>query len=79
MELIEWEEVRILIIDEISFMDNDQMNLLNTKLQERGDDTKVFGGFSIIFAGDFQQLQASGTSEDKLLFLTKGRIFSGTI
>ena len=32
------------------------------------DRTKVFGGYSIIFAGDFRQLKPSGLSDNNLLY-----------
>jgi hypothetical protein len=50
-------DVRILIIDEISFMNDEQLLSLNERLQQIKDDhSKPYGGMSIIFAGDFRQL-----------------------
>ena len=45
--------MKILVIDEILFMCNDQLQVLDKRLKEMRDRTKVFGGYSIIFAGDF--------------------------
>ena len=67
----EWDDVRILIIDEISFMNDPQLIKLDNRLKEIGDRTKPFGGFSIIFAGDFRQLQAVKSLESDLLFSTE--------
>ena len=70
-DIKEWEDVRILVIDEISFMTDDEMSRLNQRLQQMRDRTKPFGGFSIIFAGDFRQLEPTKSEESDLLFSTK--------
>ena len=44
-----WREVRILVIDEISFMPDGQLNKLYSHLQEIGNRNKPFGGFLIVF------------------------------
>ena len=48
-----WRDVKLLIIDKISFMGNDHLKNLDIKLKEMRDKTKTFSGFSVIFAGDF--------------------------
>jgi hypothetical protein len=53
----EWKDVRILVTDEVSFMSNSILKKLNRQLTQIGNKTKSFGGFSIIFAGDFCQLE----------------------
>ena len=63
-----WREVRLLVIDEISFMPDKQLNDLDRRLKEMRDRNKPFGGFSIIFAGDFRQLEPSGAKQNDLLF-----------
>jgi len=63
-----WRDVRILVIDEISFMNDDEFHSLDRRLKQMRDRNKPFGGFSIVFAGDFRQLEPSGISENKLLF-----------
>jgi len=67
-EIREWESVRILVIDEISFMNDNELKLLDNRLREVGDRCKVFGGFSIIFAGDFRQLEPIMSEDSDLLF-----------
>lgn len=67
-DIKEWKDVRILIIDEISFMKDSELLRLDTRLKEMGDRNKPFGGFSIIFAGDFRQLEPSKSSDKDLLF-----------
>jgi hypothetical protein len=53
----EWQDVRILIVDEVSFMSDKNLLTLDRKLKDIGNRNKPFGGFSIIFAGDFRQLE----------------------
>ena len=67
----EWEDVRILIIDEISFMKDRELKSLDNRLKEMRDRNKPFGGLSIIFAGDFRQLEPSGSDDSDLLFSSK--------
>ena len=65
----EWQDVRIVVIDEVSFMSGDTiLKTLDRKLQELKDQTKPFGGFTIIFAGDFRQLEPVGANDTELLF-----------
>ncbi len=63
-----WQDVRILIVDEVSFMSDKNLNTLDVKLKEIGNRAKPFGGFSIIFAGDFCQLEPFGSTEFEVLF-----------
>ena len=61
-----WDQVRMLIIDEISFSTNDQMEKLNQRLNHIRrklcsgkkvlSPNLIFGGYSIIFCGDFRQI-----------------------
>ena len=63
-----WQDVQILIVDEVSFMSNKNLGILDVKLTEFGNRAKLFGGFTIIFAGDFHQLEPVGLSDLDLLF-----------
>ena len=64
-----WANVRILVIDEVSFMKDSEMRKLDRQLKQCcGDRNKPFGGLSIVFAGDFQQLEPSGAEKNELLF-----------
>ncbi len=67
-EKLRWKYVKILIIDEISFMQDDELIRLDKRLKECRDKTIIFGGISIIFAGDFRQLEPSGSTDKDLLF-----------
>ena len=66
-----WKPVRIFVVDEVSFLKVKDMTELNRKLQNLREDTsKPFGGVSIIFLGDFHQLQpVMGTNSD-ILYLS---------
>lgn len=64
----EWQDVRILIVDEVSFMSDQNLLTLDRKLKDIGNRVKPFGGFSIIFAGDFRQLEPVGSTESDLMF-----------
>jgi hypothetical protein len=66
----EWQDVRILIIDEVSFMSDSVLKELDIKLKAIGKRTIIFGGFSIIFSGDFRQLEPVCSNEKELLFST---------
>ena len=49
----EWQEVIMLIIDEISFMCDDELKKLDQRLKEMRDRANSYGGVSIVFAGDY--------------------------
>jgi hypothetical protein len=70
-DINEWKDVRILVIDEVSFMSNSIFKKLNRQLTQVGHGAKSFGGFSIIFAGDFHQLEPICSKESELLFSSK--------
>jgi hypothetical protein len=73
----EWEHVRALIIDEISFFCEQDMNNLDNKLKRlKGTpDDKLFGGVSIILSGDFHQLQPVAAAHDSLYSSTNNAIW----
>ena len=64
----EWKDVRLLIVDEVSFMSDKELLQLDNRLKEIRDRTKHFGGFSIVFAGDFRQLEPVASKDSDLLF-----------
>ena len=62
------EDVRILIIDEISFFTATEIERLDRQLKKlTGRQDVVYGGISIVFAGDFHQLKPICT-EDEVLY-----------
>jgi hypothetical protein len=64
----EWQDVRIFVIDEVSFMSDTILKTLDRKLKEIENQSQPFGGFTIIFAGDFRQLEPIGAKDTELLF-----------
>jgi hypothetical protein len=63
-----WQDVQTLIVDEVSFMSDKILEALDVKLNEIGNTVKPFGGFSIIFTGDFCQLEPVGSMKFDLMF-----------
>ena len=59
----DWRNCRILVIDEISFMKESELVQLDNKLKELGDRNKIFGGYSVIFGGDFRQLTKASNKQ----------------
>jgi hypothetical protein len=53
---MEWTGVLILIIDEIAFMTKYELTKLVVGLHQCRDHNKLFGGYCIVFGGDFRQL-----------------------
>ena len=50
------EGVKIIIIDEISMVDARMFNKIDVNLKQVGDAHRPFGGFHMVFCGDFYQL-----------------------
>ncbi len=69
-----WKDVQILVIDEVSFMSDSTLQTLNKKLTAIGQTNKSFGGFTIIFIGDFRQLELVCCKETDLMFSTLSSI-----
>ena len=69
------EKVKVLIIDEISMLHKNQLNLVNTVLQYFKNNQKAFGGIQIVLSGDFFQLPPIGKrgeqSKDKFSFMSE--------
>lgn len=75
-----FEGVRILIIDEVSFLKDDELLKLDRTLQRIGNNRQPFGGYSIIFAGDFQQNEPiQMKASQKLWHPTSSRHFENNI
>ena len=64
----EWQDVQILVIDEVSFMNDKKGQTLDVRMKDIGHRNKPFGGFSIIFGGDFRQLEPVASEESDILF-----------
>jgi len=69
------EKAKILIIDEISMLHKNQLNLVNTVLQYFKNNNESFGGIQVVLSGDFFQLPPIGKrteqSRDKFSFMSE--------
>ncbi|KAL7493251.1 hypothetical protein ACHAWT_002307 [Skeletonema menzelii] len=65
----QWQNVSLLIIDEISFFTMHNLTKLDHMLKNiKGVTNKPFGGVSIVFSGDFHQLPPIMAEYDSLLY-----------
>lgn len=69
------EKVKVLIIDEISMLHKNQLNLVDEVLQYFKDNNTAFGGIQVVLSGDFFQLPPIGnqgeTSKEKFSFMSE--------
>jgi ATP-dependent exoDNAse (exonuclease V) alpha subunit len=69
------EQVQVLIIDEISMLHRNQLEMVNQVLQFFKENTLAFGGIQIVFSGDFFQLPPVGNNmeepKEKFAFMAK--------
>lgn len=74
-------EVKVLIIDEISMLHKKQLDLVDEVLQYFKMNNLAFGGIQVVFSGDFFQLPPIGsdgeTSRDKFCFMSKAWVRAG--
>ena len=62
---VNWTELDVLFIDEVSLVDAALFALIDRRLQLIRDNTNPFGGLRIVAAGDFGQLQPLQPSNDE--------------
>ena len=53
----DWKNVRLLIIDEISYFSENDLKKLDRCLKKLANPELLYGGISIVFAGDFHQME----------------------
>ena len=77
----EWQRVKILIIDEISFFTRKNLEKLDRHLKNLlGRQDKPFGGIHIVFSGDFHQLRPVKCEQHGVLFEgVMNGLFEGSI
>ena len=78
-QMEEWKRCKILVIDEISFMSESELTLLDLRLRRYKNRNKVYGGFSVIFCGDFRQLQSNGDRRELLYSRDSQRKFESNL
>ena len=59
---IRLQNVKLIIIDEISMLDANLLFKVNERLKQFGKNDLPFGGYGVILMGDFFQMHAIGTS-----------------
>lgn len=73
-----WDNVRVVVVDEVSMAKKNDMNKLNEHLNltrrrrqpnsHHISSNMIFGGYSIIFSGDFHQIPAVRATEKDFLY-----------
>ncbi len=58
------EQVKVLVIDEISMLHRNQLDLVNRVLKFFKENEMAFGGIQVVFSGDFFQLPPIGNEEE---------------
>lgn len=75
------EKVKVLIIDEISMLHKNQLNLVDKVLQYFKGTMDPFGGIQVVLCGDFFQLPPIGNrgelSKDKFAFMSESWVKAG--
>lgn len=68
------EEVEVLVLDEISMLHRNQLNMVNEVLQHFKGNFLPFGGIQVVFTGDFLQLppvtKTRETSKERFAFMS---------
>ena len=70
-DIKEYESVRILVLDEISFLRDKELLAIDKALKKVGERRKPFGGFSIVFSGDFMQETPVGSGSKEQIWHPK--------
>ena len=52
-----WKDVRVLVLDEVSFFKTTDMETLDRNLRKLKSCDEPYGGLHVVFSGDFHQLQ----------------------
>lgn len=75
------EKTQVLIIDEISMLHKQQLEMVNTVLKFFKKNSLPFGGIQVVFCGDFFQLPPVGKSgeenKDKFAFMSQAWLEAG--
>mmetsp|Transcript_1485 Transcript_1485/g.3204 ORF Transcript_1485/g.3204 Transcript_1485/m.3204 type:complete len:1761 (+) Transcript_1485:1415-6697(+) len=63
-----WKDVRVLVLDEVSFFKTTDMEKLDRNLRKLKSCDEPYGGLHVVFSGDFHQLQPVMAKEHELLY-----------
>lgn len=73
-----WQNIEILIIDEVSMMSSKLFDILDLIAKKIRNNIKPFGGIQVIFAGDFYQLPPIGNDIISSEFCFESKIWEKT-
>lgn len=59
------KNVNVLVVDEVSMVDGDLLNLIDRAFKTAREDSRPFGGVTVLFVGDFCQLAPVITESEK--------------
>lgn len=65
-QTVDWDEVDLIVIDEISMVGPDYVDQIDYILQECTGNVEPFGGIQMLFVGDPEQLPPVYTARDPL-------------
>jgi hypothetical protein len=72
-QIEQWENTRLLIVDEISFAGKGMFIRLDEKLRKLKSKPDVaYGGLTVIFSGDFRQLEPVGGNQQPIYMTSEG-------
>lgn len=64
------QHIQAIVIDEVSFVRADLLDMIDTALRRELDSNKPFGGVQMIFVGDPYQLAPIVSDEERVFFET---------
>ena len=73
-----WQNIDVLIIDEISMMSKRLFELIDELAKKCRKNNKPFGGIQVVFCGDFYQLPPISKNNDKIQFCFESPLFDIT-
>ena len=69
------KNVAVIIVDEVSMFSGKNLSLLDRRLRQLYSPSKVFGGMSVLLAGDFLQLRViGGVDLYKVMYVTRNAV-----
>ena len=63
-----FDGVQILVVDKVSFLKTSELTTMMNHLQNLGDSHLPFGGYNIVFVGDFQKLKPVNVKDSQILW-----------
>ena len=68
-------DVAVVVVDEVSMLSAENLTLLDRRLRQLYDPSKVFGGVSVLLVGDFLQLRVIGGADlYKIMYVARNAV-----